>query len=80
MYVGQDDKKKTENFEITARCNTKKIDDKVIQLWEEKFLLSRFLVTSRKGQEVDLEHCLGNVEFCRSRITFQIRWRSYCVV
>ena len=72
--------RKLKTLKSQLAVTRKQIDDKAIQLREEKFLLSRFLVTSRKGQEVDLDHRLGNVEFCRSRITFQIRWRSYCVV
>ena len=40
----------------------KKVDYRVVQLREERPLLSRFLITSRKRPELDLEHCLGNFE------------------
>ena len=41
----------------------KEVDGRVVQLREERSLLSRFLITSRKRLELDLEHCLGNFEF-----------------
>ena len=34
-----------------------------MQLKEEKSLFLRFLITSRKRLELDLEHCLGNFKF-----------------
>ena len=40
----------------------KKVDGRVIQLREEKSLLSRFVTTSRKRPELNLEHRLGNFE------------------
>ena len=48
--------------ELTKVVKTK-IDGKVIQLKEERSLFSRFLITSRKRPEIDLESCLGNYEF-----------------
>ena len=37
--------------------------EKIVQLKEETSLISRFLITSRKRSEIDLEFCLGNFEF-----------------
>ena len=39
------------------------VQGKVVQLREEKSLFTRFLITSRKRPEIDLEFCLGNYEF-----------------
>ena len=40
-----------------------KVEGKVVQLKEEKSLLSQFLIASRKRPDLDLEYCLGNFEF-----------------
>lgn len=34
-----------------------------MQLKEDKSLLTRFMITARKRQELDLEYCFGNFEF-----------------
>ena len=47
----------------TRKTLKSKVEGKVIQLKEEKSLFSRFLITSRKRPELDLEDCLGNFEF-----------------
>ena len=39
------------------------VPGKIVQLKEDKSLISRFLITSRKQPEIDLEFCLGNFEF-----------------
>ena len=39
------------------------MDCRVVQLREERSLLSWFFITSRKRPELDLEHCLNNFEF-----------------
>ena len=39
------------------------VQGKVVQLREEESLFTRFLITSRKRPEIDLEFCLGNYEF-----------------
>ena len=39
------------------------VQGKIVQLKEDKSLISRFLITSRKRPEIDLEFCLGNFEF-----------------
>ena len=50
-------------FKSFKKSIQKKVGDKVIQLKEEKTLLSRFLITARKRPELDLESCIGNFEF-----------------
>ena len=40
-----------------------RVQGKVVKLREEKSLFTRFLITSRKRPEIDLEFCLGNYEF-----------------
>ena len=56
-------KRKLNTFKSQLAVTRKKVNGKIIQLKEEKSLLSRFLITSRKRPEIDLEHCLGNFEF-----------------
>lgn len=56
-------KRKLQTFKTSGKEINRKIGEKVIQLKEEKSLLSRFLIASRKRPELDLEHCLGNFEF-----------------
>ena len=56
-------KTKLKTFKSANKRIMKKVDNKVIELREEKTLLSRFLITARKRPELDLEHCLGNYEF-----------------
>ena len=53
---------KTFKSELTKTIRSS-VDGKIVQLKEEKSLLSRFLITSRKRPEIDLELCLGNFEF-----------------
>ena len=55
-------KRKLKTFEIQLKTMKKKVDSRVIQLREEKSLLSRFVITSRKRPELNLEHRLGNFE------------------
>ena len=50
-------------FKILKKSIKSKIGSKVVQLKEEKNLMSRFLVTARKRPELELEHCIGNYEF-----------------
>ena len=58
----------------------KKVNGRVVQLREERSLLSRFLITLRKRLELDLEHCLGNFELTvYALIPPHIRWRSPCL-
>lgn len=40
-----------------------RVQGKVVQLREEKSLFTRFLITSRKHTEIDLEFYLGNMDF-----------------
>ena len=60
---GQQSQKKLKTFKTQAKMVKKKVDGRIIQLREVRSLLSRFLITSRKRSELDLEHCLGNFEF-----------------
>ena len=46
-----------------TRWFKKKVDNKVVQLREEKSLLTIFLITARKRPELNLEEALGNFEF-----------------
>ncbi|XP_057308922.1 uncharacterized protein LOC130647177 [Hydractinia symbiolongicarpus] len=56
-------KVKIVTFKDLEKSIKKRVGDKVIQLKEEKTLVSRFLITARKRPELDLEHCIGNFEF-----------------
>ena len=55
-------KRKLQTFKLQPKTIRSKVGDKVIQLKEEKTLLTRFLITARKRPENDLEYCLGNFE------------------
>ena len=55
-------KRKLQTFKLQPKTIQSKVGDKVIQLKEEKTLLTRFLITARKRPELDLEYCLGNFE------------------
>ena len=55
--------RKLKIFRSQGKTVKSKIAGKVIQLKEEKTLLSRFLITARKRPELDLKYSLGNVEF-----------------
>ena len=50
-------------FRDVAKSIKKKEGEKVIQLREERTLLSRFLIAVRKRTEFDLEETIGNYEF-----------------
>ena len=50
-------------FKTQVKTFKSKAGDKLVQLKEEKTLMSRFLITARKRPELDLEHCIGNFEF-----------------
>ena len=56
-------KRNLKTFTPQGKTLKSKVEGKVIQLKEEKSLVSRFLLTSRKWPELDLEHWLGNFEF-----------------
>ena len=56
-------KRKLKTFKTQVKMMKKKVDVRVIQLNEERSLLSRFLITSRKRPDLDLEHCFGNFKF-----------------
>ena len=40
------------------------INNKDVHLKEDKNLMPKFLITARKRQQLELEECLGNYEFC----------------
>ena len=50
-------------FKTLKKTSKLKIGDRIIQLKEEKNLMTRFLVTARKRPELELEQCIGNYEF-----------------
>ena len=56
-------KRKLMTFASQGKIMKSKVEGKVIQLKEEKSLIARFLITSHKRPELDLEYCLGNFEF-----------------
>ena len=56
-------KRKLKTFTSQGKTLKSKVEGTVIQLKEEKSLFLRFLITSRKRPELDLEDCLGNFEF-----------------
>ena len=47
----------------SLKANKKMIKKKVLQLREEKNLLTIFLITTRKRPELNLEEDFGNFEF-----------------
>ena len=51
------------SFKIQVKSIRSKVGEKMVQLKEEKNLMSRFLITARKRPELDLEHCIGNYKF-----------------
>ena len=56
-------KRNLKSFKANNKMIKKKVDNKVVQLREEKNLLTRFLITARKRPELNLEEALGNFEF-----------------
>ena len=50
-------------FKMLKKTSKLKVSDRIIQLKEEKNLMTRFLVTARKRPELELEFCIGNYEF-----------------
>lgn len=56
-------KRNLKTFRNQAKVTKSKIGDKVIQLKEERTLLSRFLLCARKRPELDLEESIGSYEF-----------------
>ena len=50
-------------FKMLKKTSKLKIGDRIIELKEEKNLMTRFLVTARKRPELELELCIGNYEF-----------------
>ena len=51
------------SFKIQVKSIRSKVGEKMVQLKEEKNLMSRFFITARKRPELDLEHYIGNYEF-----------------
>ena len=56
-------KRKLATFRNQTKSINKKVGEKIINLKEEKTLLSRFLIAARKRPELDLKFSLGNFEF-----------------
>ena len=56
-------KRNLKTFRDVAKSIKKKEREKVVQLKEERTLLSRFLIAARKRTELDLEETIGNYEF-----------------
>ena len=50
-------------FKVQVKSIKSKSGEKIIQLKEEKNLVSRFLITARKRTELMLERCVGDYEF-----------------
>ena len=51
-------------FKTYWKTTKQKIHDKLIQLKEEKALLTCFLIVVRKQPELYLTHCIVNYKFC----------------
>ena len=56
-------KRNLKSFKANKKMIKKKVDNKVVQLHEEKNLLTRFLITARRRPELNLEEALGNLNF-----------------
>ena len=56
------EKAKFETLEFERVSNRNQVE-KIIQLKEEKNLVSRFLITAWKRPELELERCSGDYEF-----------------
>ena len=56
-------KRNLKTFRIQGKSIKTKIGEKLVQLKEERTLLSRFFITARKRPELDLEGSIGNYEF-----------------
>ena len=70
-------KRKLKTFRNQAKVTKSKIGDKIIQLKEERTLLSRFLLSARKCPELDLEECIGSFEFSVvPKSMFTQRWST----
>ena len=54
---------KLPTFKNQGKKITKIVEKKLVQLKEERTLLSRFLKTARKRPEIDIEESIGNYEF-----------------
>ena len=54
---------KLPTFKNQGKKVTMTVEKKLVQLKEERTLLSRFLITARKRPEIDLEESIGNYEF-----------------
>jgi hypothetical protein len=57
------EKSNLKTFKTLSKSIKTKIETKLVQLREEKNLMSRFLITARKRPELELEHCIGNYGF-----------------
>ena len=57
------EKAKFETFKVQVKSIKAKSGGKIIQLKEEKNLVSRFLITAWKRPELELERCSGDYEF-----------------
>ena len=56
-------KRNLKTFKVQVKSIKSKSGGKIIQLKEEKNLVSRFLITARKRPELELERCIGDYEF-----------------
>lgn len=50
-------------FKDQAKSVKTKIGEKLIEIKEEKKIMSRFLIAARKRPEIELELCIGEYEF-----------------
>ena len=56
-------KRNLKTFETVSKAIKTKVGEKIVQLKEERTLLSRFLIAARKRPELELEETIGNYEF-----------------
>ena len=64
------EKRNLKAFRTQRKSIKTEIGEKVVQLKEERTLLSRFLISARKRNELDLEGSIENYEFAVSQSHF----------
>ena len=56
-------KTKLKSFECTVKCTSIKVNEKVAHLKQERKLMTRFIIASRKRADIDLPYYIGTHEF-----------------
>ena len=55
-------KRKLKTFQIQSKVVKCKVGEKIVQIKEERSLVTRFLIMSRRRDEIDLRDIIGNYE------------------